>query len=472
MGEGYRRLWTTGTPSARFCAIVSAGRIRGPGTAGVHEAMIGTGVPPAVPGLVLDRRLGSGEHGEVWRALDLGAVRTVAVQIGRPAAGAGAAAREAAQLRRIDHENVAHLRAVLDLPDGRRAVVLDLVPAGDLAGLVARRGALTTGEAVTLAVCLARALDHVHALGFVHGRLSAQDVLFAAGGRPVLAGVGVASLLAPTTPRALPGYPTPPDDVRALGEVVRFALTGGRPGVDAPGPLGGLVARCLAADAGARPSPTRVATLARDAGRAAPVVLDAGAAVVAEQASPAPPAADRRGRRRLRRPLTAGAALGGLALVGAAALAVRAGPDDSSSASSSASSSGASPAAGEGLDDVRGVVAALADARARAFGSAAEAWLGAVDAPASAALASDRAFVARLREAGVTLSGLGFDVADARVLEVDGDSAVVRARVTTSAYRQMRIHGSVARQVPQAPPRIIRLTLVRTGDGWRIAADG
>src|SRR5690349_4551912 len=108
--------------------------------------MITAGAPPAVPGLLLDRRLVAGRYGEVWRALDLGAVRTVAVQLGRPAGAAGAAAREAALLRRIEHENVARLRSVLDLPDGRRAVVLDLVPGVDLAALVARRGPLPTGE--------------------------------------------------------------------------------------------------------------------------------------------------------------------------------------------------------------------------------------------------------------------------------------------------------------------------------------
>src|SRR3954454_21967311 len=161
--------------------------------------MIDAGAPPAVPGLVLDRLIGVGEHGEVWRALDLGAVRTVAVHVGRPAGGAGAAAREAALLRRIDHENVVRLRSVLDLPDGRRAVVLDLVPGGDLAALVARRGALPTGEVVTIAIALARALAHVHALGFVHGRFSPRDVLFADDGRPVLAGVGASALLKTTT---------------------------------------------------------------------------------------------------------------------------------------------------------------------------------------------------------------------------------------------------------------------------------
>ncbi len=258
--------------------------------------MIDAGAPPAVPGLVLDRLIGVGEHGEVWRALDLGAVRTVAVHVGRPAGGAGAAAREAALLRRVDHENVVLLHSVLDLPDGRRAVVLDLVPGGDLATLVRRRGPLPTGEVVSVAIGLARALAHVHALGFVHGRLSAHDVLFAADGRPVLTGLGIGALLAPASPAGPPSYPTPPDDVRALGEVLRFALTGGRAGAAVPGPLAPLVASCLAADPDARPSPTRVGTMAWDAAPGVPVLLDPVEQPERSPPSCSPPAPSRCGR--------------------------------------------------------------------------------------------------------------------------------------------------------------------------------
>jgi eukaryotic-like serine/threonine-protein kinase len=224
--------------------------------------MIEAGAPPAVPGLVLERRLGVGGHGEVWRALDLGGGGAVAVQIGAPAGRAGTVAREAARLRRIDHGNVARLRSVIDLPPGRRAVVLDLVPGGDLATLVVRRGALPTGEVVAVAIALARALEHVHGLGLVHGRLSARDVLFDADGRPVLTGVGIPSLLAGRSASGLPAYPAPADDVRGLGEVLRLALTGGRPDTAVPGPLAGLVALCMARDPAARPSPPEVSTMA------------------------------------------------------------------------------------------------------------------------------------------------------------------------------------------------------------------
>jgi hypothetical protein len=422
--------------------------------------MIEAGAPPVVPGLVLDRRLGTDAHGEVWRAIDVGAPGAVTVRIGKPAGGPGAAAREAALLRRVDHENVVRLRSVLDLPDGRRAVVLDLVPDDDLASLVARRGPLPTGEALTVAIALARALEHVHALGLVHGRLCAHDVVFAGDGRPVLAGVGIPSLLAPTTADRRPTYPTPADDVRGLGEVLRYALVGDRRDVAVPGRLAPVVAACLAEDPDARPTPARLATLAWDAGPALPVDLGKGES----GGSRAPGAlADETVRGSMRRgPLRVGIALAAAATaVAALTMAVQTRDDPPSP--------GAGTAVG-GLDDTRGVVSALVAARARALGTLSEPELRAVDAPGSAALAADRTFIGTLRRAGVRLSGLAFEVEDAHVLEVAGDTAVVRARVATSAHDQVGADGSLLRRVPAGSPRTLRLTLVRTPAGWRVAA--
>jgi serine/threonine protein kinase len=189
-----------------------------------EEAVIKVGTTPTVPGLVVDRPLAVGEYGEVWCALDPGSGRAVAVRVGTPAPGRGAA-REAASLRRIEHQNVVRLRSFVDLPDGRRAVILDLAPGGDLVSLVRSRGPLPEGEALAVGLAMARALVHIHARGFVHGRLSAHHVLFADDGRPVLAGVGIPALLARVPPADPPPYPTPADDVRALGDVLRFALS-------------------------------------------------------------------------------------------------------------------------------------------------------------------------------------------------------------------------------------------------------
>src|SRR3954463_6577788 len=120
-----------------------------PGSGGIGRGagVIDAGATPVVPGLVLDAELGRGMFGRGWRAVALGTGEPVAVRVARPAGGAEAVAREGALLRRLRHENVARLRSVVDLAGGgaaspgsaaaARALVVDLVPGGSVAALVA-----------------------------------------------------------------------------------------------------------------------------------------------------------------------------------------------------------------------------------------------------------------------------------------------------------------------------------------------
>jgi hypothetical protein len=488
-------------------------QLAGGGREGTWRDVTDAGAVPAVPGLVLDLHLGTGRFGAVWRGVDLGTGEPVAVRVGRPAGGAEAVAREGALLRRLQHENVVRLRSVVDLAGDARSLVVDLVPGGSLAALVGRRGPLPPGEGATVAVGVARALQHLHAHGFVHGRLSAQDVLFDVHGRPVVADVGVDTLLAPAgAPPAPARYPSPADDVLALGELLRDALPEG-----ARGPLADLVDACLAPDPAARPTPDRAAQLAQQAGPLLPVDLTAAPAPAApaapgwrplpgRPAAPAPPpvrpapathlahpvaappapvrppapppvsgpadnAAPDDDRPRVRRvAVVAGVVLVGAGLtVGALALALRTGggPEPAAVAPARGTTPSPSPTV---LSDVASVVGRLASARAAAFSSTSEAALGGVDAPGSAALAEDLAFVRRLRAAGVRLEGLRFAVGDVRVVAATGDAVTVEARVATSGYRQVHPGGTVARTVPAQAARRVQLTLVRAGGAWRVSS--
>jgi eukaryotic-like serine/threonine-protein kinase len=422
----------------------------------------------------------------------------VAVRVG-PAAGGDpeSAARESALLRRLEHENVVRLRAVLDLADGDRAVVTDLAAGGSLAALVQRRGALPVGEVVTVAVGLARGLAAAHAHGFVHGRLTARAVLFGADGRPQLADLGLDTLLGPAgdDPPGLPVYPSPADDVAALGEVLRYALRGGAPGPVTGGPLLGVLQACLAADPQDRPTAHRVALLALEAALPAPVeLLDVAAG---ESRAEAPIAAARQSRadapiaggpaphgRRATR--TAGVVAGGVLTAaaltaGAFALALHGGgvaaapsvgrPVGPASRPVAASGSVAvPPLAAGGAAAAAVAVPALATARAHALSTPSEAALALVDAPRSAADAVDRAFVHRLGSRGLRLSGLSFAVSSVRPLTSGAGGATVEVRVATSGYAQVRADGSVAQRVPPTPARTVRLTLVPTPSGWRISS--
>ena len=191
-----------------------------------------------IRGFELDRRLGAGASSEVWRAT--ASVSGDAVALKRlPLAGAEHARRavaEAAKLRVLDHPHLIRLHDLV-LHRDAAVLVLDLADAGSLADLLAVRGRLTPGEAITAIAPVAAALAHVHAAGIVHGDISPANILFTPGGVPLLADLGVSRLTgddtdAESTPAyvdplvARGGVPTSYSDVFMLGAVALHALTG------------------------------------------------------------------------------------------------------------------------------------------------------------------------------------------------------------------------------------------------------
>jgi len=104
-----------------------------------------------VPGYILEARLGGGGSGQVWRAR-VGATSELVALKRVPIAGgadqARAARAEAAMLATLDHPHLVKLHDVVSVPDAL-VLVLDLAAGGSLADLVAARGRVTAGEAVT-----------------------------------------------------------------------------------------------------------------------------------------------------------------------------------------------------------------------------------------------------------------------------------------------------------------------------------
>ncbi|RBY85495.1 serine/threonine-protein kinase [Blastococcus sp. TF02A-30] len=196
--------------------------------------------PPAVPGYVLEERLGRGGSGEVWRAAPRRGGPPVAVKVlveGDPQGQA----REAALLGELDHPHLVRLLEVVHQPRrggaARVALVLELLEGGSLADLLARRGRLRPGEVVTAFAPVAAALAHTHAHGVVHGDLSPGNVVFTGEGRPVLTDLGVARVIGETAAAAVtPAYvdptvarggaPGPASDVFGVAAAAFHALTG------------------------------------------------------------------------------------------------------------------------------------------------------------------------------------------------------------------------------------------------------
>lgn len=150
--------------------------------------------------------------------------------------------------------------------------LLEYAPGGSLSALLAARGPLPTGEAVTLLVPLAAALAHLHAAGAVHGDMSPDNVLFRADGAPVLADPGPATALGEHRDGAgTEGFAAPEAehtgaaDVYGWGALAWFVLSGDVPGDarlrpplpllrdDVPVGVARLVEDCLEADPALRP---------------------------------------------------------------------------------------------------------------------------------------------------------------------------------------------------------------------------
>ncbi|HEX2075348.1 MAG TPA: protein kinase [Geodermatophilus sp.] len=528
---------------------------------------------PAVPGYRLEQLLGRGGSGEVWRAVPRGGGPPVAVKV-LVAGDPERQAREAALLGELDHPHLLRLLEVVHQPrrggQSRVALVLELLPGGSLAALLARRGRLRPGEVVTAIAPVAAALAHAHDRGVVHGDLSPGNIVFTAEGRPVLTDLGVARVLGETaagevTPAyvdptvARGGAPGPASDVFGVAAAAFHALTGVAPwnaatpadtlevaaagqlpdlaelAPGAPPDLLAVIARGLAADPHARGSAAAFALDLRHACRPEPVRLPVAGVPdeelgrtgrgprtelthqVRRRQPPAP--VEPRGRRWrvpevapwLRRGAAlavAAAVLAGMVLVGTQW--GRSGvPADSAAATPSGPVSSAAPpgsppseAGGEptgtadpaptgtadpaptgtaqpaptGGPDIgwTEILAELYAHRAAAFATGSAAPLGEVHTADSPLLAADRQHVAALAAAGEVLRG--FAPTPVRVSAPGGSATGDRVELLVvdrwADYEVVAAadpEGPALRRVAGRGEAEVRMVLVRTAEGWRIA---
>lgn len=171
---------------------------------------------------------------QVWRAARLADDRTVVIKV-FPAAAADLARREAALQSAVDHP---HLLTLLDVvgAEGRVGLVTGFAAGGSLSALLTRRGRLTWPEALTVLIPMADVLAVADERELVHGDVSAGNILFDTGGRPVLADLGAARAAAELS---LPVAVTPTD---VAPEVARGAAPDHRSDLFS---LGSVALQCL-----------------------------------------------------------------------------------------------------------------------------------------------------------------------------------------------------------------------------------
>jgi GAF domain-containing protein len=225
----------------------------------------------------IDRVIGRGGMGAVFRARDMRLDRDVALKIVRAELlsdpGARTRFRREAQLvARLQHPAIVSVFDYGTLPDGGAFLVMELVRGRDLRKVLRERGRFAPDAAVRLMRAICGAVDAAHAAGVLHRDLKPENILLPESGLDAkVLDFGVAKLVsdvsadsaqetltAAGTPIGTPAYMAPEQlagaavsprtDLFSLGVVCYELLTGDLP--FGPGPLLDIAQRQQRADLG------------------------------------------------------------------------------------------------------------------------------------------------------------------------------------------------------------------------------
>jgi YVTN family beta-propeller protein len=200
-----------------------------------------------VAGYRIESLIGRGGMGVVYRALQVGLERIVALKVIAPELLDDADARrrflaEARAAASVDHPNVIPVHEAGEV-DGVAFIAMRFVAGSDLRSLVRAGGALDLAEAAAYVAQAGAALDAIHRAGFVHRDIKPANLLIDVHGHVYVTDFGLAKHLVTRSGRTRTGgwvgtldYVAPEQirggrvdaraDVYALGCVLYFALTG------------------------------------------------------------------------------------------------------------------------------------------------------------------------------------------------------------------------------------------------------
>jgi serine/threonine-protein kinase len=217
---------------------------------------------PVVEGYRVDRLIGEGGFGQVWRAArnsdgSVVAIKILHLELIRSNDALTRFDRELTAIERLDHRHVVRALDRGTLGDGRPFLVLEYIDGPSLRDVIHERGSLSPTDMLAILEPISDALATAHELGLVHRDVKASNVILghdAKGPRPVLLDFGLVKLLdadgpgltssrsmlgtpAAMAPEQMKGQPvTARTDVYALGLLAFHMLTGapafgGAPGV-------------------------------------------------------------------------------------------------------------------------------------------------------------------------------------------------------------------------------------------------
>jgi len=215
-----------------------------------------------LPGYHLDRLIGEGGFGQVWRArreVDdrIVAIKVLHLELVQSVDAMTRFQRELDAIERLHHPNVVCGLGHGTLADGRPYLILEYIEGPSLREVLHDRGALPPAEMLSILEPLCDALNAAHDAGLVHRDVKASNVILArerGAIRPVLLDFGLVKLVdqvgpgltssrsmlgtpAAMAPEQMRGQPVDPrTDIYALGLLAYHMLTGqpafgGAPGV-------------------------------------------------------------------------------------------------------------------------------------------------------------------------------------------------------------------------------------------------
>jgi serine/threonine protein kinase len=229
----------------------------------INEGPLETTQPPEIPGFQIDRMIGEGGFGQVWRAYrepdrEPVAIKILHLELVRSTDAMTRFQRELEAIQRLRHSNVVRALAHGTIADGRPYLVLEFLEGPSLRDVLIDRGALPPREVLEILEPLCDALAVAHDAGLVHRDVKPSNVILVRDEigrlRPVLLDFGLVKLVDQVGPgltssRSMLGTPAamapeqmrgqPVDartDVYALGLLIYHMLTGqpafgGAPGV-------------------------------------------------------------------------------------------------------------------------------------------------------------------------------------------------------------------------------------------------
>ncbi|MDQ1548034.1 MAG: hypothetical protein QOH69_2938 [Actinomycetota bacterium] len=148
----------------------------------------------ALAGYRLVRRLGVGSRSDVY--LGVGATGSVALKVFAQGTTRESVAVELDALGRLDSPHLVRLVDVSSSSGDLPILVLERVRQESVSALLAGRGSIECGEAVTVLAPIAALLGEMHSAGLAHGKLGVASVHLGSKGEPVLIGLGHCELFA------------------------------------------------------------------------------------------------------------------------------------------------------------------------------------------------------------------------------------------------------------------------------------